>query len=137
MTRTIVDAGPLVAFLNARDRHHLWAVETLRSLPTPLATCDPCLTEAAFLLGHAGSGVSHLFEMLESGALVSEFRLGDEVSAVREIMRRFKSLPASLADACLVRMSELLPAARVVTLDAHFRVYRRSGRRTIPLLMPE
>jgi hypothetical protein len=42
----------------------------------------------------------------------------------------------SLADACLVRMSELDPAARVLTMDSDFKVYRRNGRQVIPTIMP-
>jgi predicted nucleic acid-binding protein len=43
----------------------------------------------------------------------------------------------SLADACLVRMSELHEAASIVTLDGDFRLYRRRGRQAIPLLIPD
>jgi hypothetical protein len=42
----------------------------------------------------------------------------------------------SLADACLVRMSELLDEAAVVTIDEDFHVYRRHGRQAIALISP-
>jgi hypothetical protein len=42
----------------------------------------------------------------------------------------------SLADACLVRMSELLEDSAVLTFDGDFRIYRRHGRKSIPLLIP-
>jgi hypothetical protein len=43
-----------------------------------------------------------------------------------------------LADACLVRMSELKRDCRVFTLDRRdFRVYRRFDRQVIPLVAPE
>jgi hypothetical protein len=43
-----------------------------------------------------------------------------------------------LADACLVRMSELTRDCRVFTLDGEdFRVYRRFERQVIPLVAPE
>jgi hypothetical protein len=42
----------------------------------------------------------------------------------------------SLADGCLVRMSELAADGVVFTLDSDFRIYRRHGRQKIPLLMP-
>jgi hypothetical protein len=41
-----------------------------------------------------------------------------------------------LADACLVRMSEMHADCVVWTPDSDFRVYRRHGRQTIPLLAP-
>ena len=41
------------------------------------------------------------------------------------------------ADACLVRMSEIISNCRVFTLDrTGFGVYRRMGRRVIPLVAP-
>jgi predicted nucleic acid-binding protein len=51
-------------------------------------------------------------------------------------MRRYRDLPMSLADATLVRLSELYETSQVFALDAHFRVYRRFERRPIPVLMP-
>jgi predicted nucleic acid-binding protein len=44
--------------------------------------------------------------------------------------------PMSLADACLVRMSEQHMNSPVLTLDADFRTYRRHARHVVPTLMP-
>lgn len=52
-------------------------------------------------------------------------------------MQRYESVPMSLADACLVRMSELAKDATVFTLDGDFRIYRRHGRQAIPLIFPD
>jgi hypothetical protein len=42
-----------------------------------------------------------------------------------------------LADACIVRMSELERDCRVITVDRRdFSVYRRNGRDLIPLVAP-
>ena len=38
----------------------------------------------------------------------------------------------SLADACLVRMTETLADPVVLTTDTDFRIYRRHGRHTVP-----
>jgi len=48
MTRTIVDTGPLLAYLNARDRWHRCVVSQMATLYPPLITCEPVLTEACF-----------------------------------------------------------------------------------------
>ena len=42
----------------------------------------------------------------------------------------------SLADDCLVRISEVLSRGTISTLEGDFRVYRRYGRKSIPLLTP-
>jgi hypothetical protein len=45
-------------------------------------------------------------------------------------------VPMTFADACLVRMSEILPDPLVLTTDADFRIYRRFGRQIIPCFLP-
>jgi hypothetical protein len=45
--------------------------------------------------------------------------------------------PMSLADACLVRLSELEGAGEIFTLDPDFRVHRRHGNKVISVLMPD
>ena len=52
-------------------------------------------------------------------------------------MRKYRDVPLSLADATLVRLSEMHRDCRVLTFDSHFRIYRRHGNKTIPLIMPE
>ena len=65
------------------------------------------------------------------------FSLADlDASAVRKLLLRYKNVPMDLADACVVRLSEMNPKARVVTLDTDFRIYRRNRREAIPLIMP-
>ena len=53
-----------------------------------------------------------------------------------EEIERYANVPMSLADSCLVRMSELLGESLLFTLDSDFRIYRRHGRQKIPLLIP-
>ena len=47
------------------------------------------------------------------------------------------ALTVSLADLCLVRMSELFPRHSVITVDrTDFGVYRRNKRDVIPIVCP-
>jgi len=52
------------------------------------------------------------------------------------LLRRYANVPISLADACLVRLSELVGECVVLMLGSDFRIYRRHKRQRIPLLMP-
>jgi predicted nucleic acid-binding protein len=61
----------------------------------------------------------------------------DQAASVRALMQRYGQVPMSLADACLVRMTELLNDPAVMTFDSDFRIYRRSGRAVVPLIAPE
>jgi predicted nucleic acid-binding protein len=133
----LLDTGPLVSFLASGVRHHAWAVEQWKRLRPPLLTCEPVLTEAAFLLKRDGHNADALFELVERGVIRIALAVQEEQTDVRALMHRYRNRPMSLADACLVRLSEIHPAGEVFTLDSDFHIYRRHGNKIIPLLMPE
>jgi predicted nucleic acid-binding protein len=132
----LVDTGPLVAYLVCASQHHDWTCEQMKRLEAPLLTCEPVLSEAGFILLRHRQDPDALLEMLEIGMLQIAFSLEDETQAVRHLVRRYRDVPMSIADACLVRMSELKERSTVFTLDTDFRIYRRHGRKLIPTLMP-
>lgn len=134
--QTILDTGPLVAFLNASDSHHEWACAQWGRLKPPLLTCETVLAEACFLLRARGHDQAVVVDMVARGALRPEFSLTNEADAIRRLMRRYADMGASLADICLVRMSELYSNCKVLTIDSDFLIYRRDGRRAIPLIAP-
>lgn len=136
METVIVDAGPLVAYLRRDDIDHAWATEQFRALREPLLTCDAVLSEAFFLLRALSGGRRNLLALLERKVIVPAFDLAAELASIGKLMLRYEGVPMSLADACLVRMAEMHASARVFTLDADFRVYRRNRRAAIPLLSP-
>lgn len=131
-----MDAGVLVAALNRREKHHVWAVEKLDLMRLPLLTCEPVITEAFFLLSQSSLAVQGLWRLIREGEIVIRFSLNEERGVIQKLMMKYADQPMSLADACLVRMSELFPEHFVFTLDRHFRTYRRFGRRVVPLITP-
>jgi predicted nucleic acid-binding protein len=132
----LLDTGPLVSFL-AAGRHHTWTVEQWKRLSPPLLTCEPVLTEASFLLTREGCGADAIFELLDRRVIRIAFSVQEEQGDLRALMLRYRNRPMSLADACLVRLSEIHKSAEIFTLDSDFRIYRRHGNKVIPLLMPE
>ena len=130
----LVDAGFLIALLSRRDRHHSWATAQLPRLTPPWKTCEAALSEAFHLLGPRGQPA--LAGLLRRGALLPVFELGDELDRVLDLLGKYASVPMSLADACLVRMSETLSDPLILTTDADFRIYRRHGRQVIPCMTP-
>jgi predicted nucleic acid-binding protein len=134
---TLVDTGPIVAFLNRRDRHHGWAVETFATVRPPLLTCEAVLSEAAYLLRRLDGGPEKTIELLVRGVVATPFRLEAEAPVVKRLLARYGDVPMDLADACLVRLTELHGDCVLLTIDSEFRnVYRRHGRQAIPTLMP-
>ena len=135
--RTLVDTGPIVALLVAEDMHNAWARRVWEEMEPPLLTCEAVLSEAQFLVARFGGNPRAVLEFVQRGALRVVFGVQNEVKRLLELQQAYRSLPMSLADACLVRMAEQSPRCRVVTTDSHFRIYRRNGRQLIPILMPD
>lgn len=137
MSALLLDTGPLVAFLAADTLHAAWVHEQWKRAVPPMLTCEPVLTEAAFILKREGVDPDAIFALLERKVIRVALHLEKERAVLRALMRRYRDRPMSLADACLVRLAELHSGAKVFTLDSDFRIYRRHGNKTIPLLMPE
>ncbi len=132
----LLDTGPLVASLYRRDQHHLWAKRTMATLLPPFFTCEAVLTEACFLTHKLLGNSDAVIELVESDLVRVNFDLNSEISAVRNLMSHYADTPMSLADACLVRMSELHSDSVVLTTDSDFNIYRKHRRQTIPTIMP-
>jgi predicted nucleic acid-binding protein len=132
----LLDTGPLVAYLDRRDFHHAWAFDRFAEAIPPMLTCESVISEACFLTRHLHRGMESVLRLLERGAVRVQFSVQDEWDAVSKLGNRYSNVPMSLADACLVRMSELVEDCTVLTLDNDFRVYRRHRRKSIPLLIP-
>ncbi len=134
--KVLVDTGPIVALLVASDIHNGWARRIWSELEPPVLTCEAVLSEAQFLIERFGGNSRAVLEFVDRRALFVGFGVQNDVKRLLELQRAYRSLPMSLADACLVCMAEQIPRSRVFTTDSHFRIYRRHRRQLIPLLMP-
>lgn len=101
-----------------------------------MLTCEPVLAEACHLLRANPAGPAAVIEMVNRGLIEVPFHLAQDVFSVSRLLKRYSDVPISLADACLVRMSEINADHSVLTLDSEFRIYRRNGRQVIPVTMP-
>src|ERR1035441_7306742 len=116
----IADTGPLVALIDPDTREHEWVRDQTKTLPKPLLTSEPVLTEAAFLLARDGFEADELFALSDAGMLTVGVDFNHERGALRLLMRKYRGVPMSLADATLVRLSELHRDCHVFTLDGDF-----------------
>ena len=131
--KAIADTDFIVAFANARDLNHDWAVQVAARLTGPALTCEPVLAESAFHL----RSVEFVLDLLRTHFLRPQFNVADHLSRMIELAKRYADREPDLADLCVVRMSELYPEHVVVTVDeSDFRIYRRNKRDVLPLLCP-
>ncbi len=132
----LIDTGPLVALLNRRDRYNSWVRDTLDVIEPPIFTCEAVISEACFLLSRIAGGANAVMTLLSKEILCIDFRISMEIDALQGLMKKFANVPMSLADACLVRMTEVEPHSIILTLDNDFKIYRRNKRQNIPTIMP-
>ena len=134
--KIIIDTGPIVAFLNKNDSYHEWAKTQFSILQPPFATCESVISEACFLLRNFPKGMQNILELIERELLILPFDLQSESKVIKHLLEKYNNIPMSLADACLVRLSEQIPDASICTLDSDFNIYRKNERYKIPVIMP-
>ncbi len=128
----ILDTGPWVALHCRSDIHHEWSRSQFAQYPGPFLTCEAVVAETCFLLARGGFDPAKALALIERGVVRVSISLGDDVAPIRTLLERYDNVPASLADACLIRLAELNEPSRVLTLDRNFHIYRRHGRKAIP-----
>jgi predicted nucleic acid-binding protein len=136
VNEVLVDMGPLVAYLDRSDQYHDWAKEEFMRLTRPLLSCEAAIAETLFLLRRGGIDADALLNLIGRGVVVLEFSFATEIGAIQQLMKTYRNVPMSLADACLVRMAEIHEKSTVMTLDSDFMIYRKSRRKVISLLCP-
>src|SRR5262249_13104120 len=139
MTVWLLDTGPLVAFFDRNDEYHPWAKEQWARAPLPLLTCEAVLAEATYLLHtHARLSPEKVLALIDRKIVSARFVLEEHLAPVSRLLEKYSDQGMQLADACLVRMSELKSDSVVFTMDRRdFRLYRRCERQVIPLIAPE
>jgi predicted nucleic acid-binding protein len=135
MKRVLVDTGPLVAMLSAADEHHAACVEALRHLPSPLLSCWPVITEAAWLLRAYPRAVHQLLKSMDHGFLELPPLASSEGKAIADIMKTYSDIRPQLADATLVYLAHRHRIDTIFTLDHRdFSVYRSMKKRAFKLV---
>ena len=132
----LLDTGPWVALLSRNDNHHRWAVEQFRCFQPPLLSCEAVVAETCFLLKRSGFDPSLALQFIERGVVQLPFVLQEQIGSVSSLFKRYVNVPASLADAALIRLAEMNDSPLLLTTDSDFHIYRRHGRQTIPWVCP-
>lgn len=130
----LVDAGPLVAILNRRERRHQEFKAFLAQSQDEFGTVWPAVTEAMDLLNNP-TAQDALWDLL-ARSVITLLPLGaPDVPRMRQLMRKYRDLPMDLADAALVCVAEREGISRILTVDEKdFRAYRLEGRGAFTLL---
>lgn len=130
-----MDTGPLVAILSPNERDHQVCTSVLHSLPSPLVTCWPVVTEAMWLLRKSPRTVRRLLSAVSSGILEIPIVTNGEAEPIEAIMEQYESLRPQFADAMLVYLAHRENIETIFTLDRRdFSVYRTRRKRPFQLI---
>ena len=94
------------------------------------------VAETCFLLRRSGFDPSLALQFIERGVVPLPFVLQEQIGSVSTLFKRYENVPASLADAALIRLAEINDSPLLLTTDSDFQIYRRHGRQMIPLVKP-
>jgi hypothetical protein len=130
--KNIVDTGPLAYFFDNSDSDlRRWSRKIFTEHRPPFFTCEAVVTEASHL-----TSPTVIARMVKDGDLVVDFSLNEEIEQIHLLLAHYPGM--DLADACLVRMSELTPASRIFTIDREdFLIYRRFRNKVVPAVFPD
>lgn len=94
------------------------------------------VAETCLLLKRSGFDPSLTLQVIERGVVQLPFVLQEQIGSVSSLFKRHENVPASLADAALIRLAEIHDSPLLLTTDSDFHIYRRHGSQTIPLVTP-
>jgi uncharacterized protein len=131
----LMDTGVIVALLDRSEQYHARCVTAMKGLDRPLVTCEAVIAESCYLLRRLPGAAETVHENVGRGVFQIPFQLSRAAAPVRSILRKYRDLPADLADACLIYLAEEPNTEDILTLDRDFERYRWRRNRAFRLLV--
>jgi predicted nucleic acid-binding protein len=126
----VLDAAPLIAVADRRDRMRPMIERLLREEPGELVIPAPVTAEVDYLLGRRldrGARIAFLDDLAAGRFTVACMETNDH-GVVAELERRYDDLDVGLADLSVVVTAERFGTRRLLTFDErHFRTPRPLG----------
>jgi uncharacterized protein len=137
MRTWLVDAGPLIAYVNARDPNHSRVADRLDEFGGRLATSSAVIAEAMHFLVADSRGPRWLADEISGSEMqVYDFSRPPELYDAVGLMEKYADTPMDYADATLVLLAEALDVRDVLTLDVRgFSTYRTRTARALRLVL--
>lgn len=138
MNALLLDTGPLVAYLDARDPKHRDAAACIDDFLGPLHTTGAVITEAMHFLSAAANGPAVLVEFVTaSRTRVHDCAQPAELRAAARLMAKYFDTPMDYADATLLLLGDAIGVFDVLTWDQRgFSAYRTPQGRSLNIFTP-
>lgn len=132
----LVDTGPLVGLIDRHDSKHTWASAKMDTFTSPMVTCTSVINEALFLLNHSKNGVNTLFSFIDEGIVEVRNPYPEKKDIIHKLILKYHDITPSIADLCLVVMTDEFSSCEVFTIDSDFLIYRNSDGNPLDLISP-
>jgi len=124
LKNTLIDAGPIIALFNKKDKYHKKIINFLKGYKGRLVTTWPVVTEVTHMLDfNVDAGVAFLEWIRRGGVEIYEIKIGD-IERIIEITNKYKDVPMDFADASLIIASEMMRIKEIITIDNDYYIYR-------------
>ena len=131
--KVIADSGFIAAiFAKTSPRQQAWALNIMRKAERPIPTTILNIFEAGFLT----SKPEAIMRLVIEGDFALKMDFAEEQKNLHTLLEKYSDR-MDLADAAVVRLSEIFPRHTVLTLDKQdFKIYRRFRNQEIPCNFP-
>ena len=131
MKNTLIDAGPLIALFNNKDKYHEQIKAFLKDYNGVLTSSWPVITEVTHMLDFSVQAQIDFLTWVSLGGIILEDLSDDGLSRIIELSRKYSDVPMDLADASLVVLSEKLRIKEIISIDSDYYVYRTINKEMI------
>jgi predicted nucleic acid-binding protein len=133
----LLDTGPLVAYLDPRERDHTRVAASLEAFRGRLVTSGAVITEAMHFLAGSTNGPGLLASFVAASSLeVYDVCQPKDLADAAALMGKYADTPMDFADATLLLLAEHVPIGDIATLDRRgFSAYRTRNGKSLRLVL--
>lgn len=137
MNRWLLDAGPLIAYLDTDDPAHEPCAAALEAFDGQLHTTSAVIVEVMHFLQDVLDGPETLVRFLaQSHTQVHDCTELAQLDRAAQLMRKYADVPMDFADATLVQLAQETSIADILTLDRRgFSAFRFGGQKRFHLVL--
>jgi uncharacterized protein len=124
MKNTLIDAGPIIALFNKKDRYHDQIKDFLKQYTGILTSTWPVITEVSHMLDFNTQTQIDFLTWVSIGGIRIENIDQEDIIRIIKLSKKYSDIPMDLADASLVSISEKVSIKEIITIDTEFYIYR-------------
>jgi len=124
MKNTLIDAGPMIALFDKRDKFHDSVVDFLANNNDRLISSWPVIAEVCYMLSFSVNAQLDFLKWCARGAIKIEDIQKHELERIIFLTEKYSNVPMDLADSTMVVLSERLHISEILTIDSDYYIYR-------------